>query len=249
MRRGLFLLLALSLGLNGGLLYVRFAHRPPSDDRAMPLAPRPTLPRDAEVAVRDHLAGLVRDLDLTAAQEESIRAILVAHMPRMTELLRRTSEANRLIGEAFAAPEFDVEPFRQLVREASAARARADSLSAVMLLGEARILTPQQRARFARTAPTVYSTTHPESPPREGEPPSPRRQDDDRPPPRREDEGSPPPPRREDDGSPPPPRRGDDRSPPPPRRGDEPPPPRNGDGLPPREEGRPPAPPGTPRVR
>jgi uncharacterized membrane protein len=170
MNRIALLLLAVSLGLNAGLLYVRLAERPAQGterpDR-LP-APRRASPPAPEVVVQDHLLAMTRHLTLSQEQQRSIRAVLDEHMPMMMELLRRGDEANRRISEAFAAPEFDTERFKILVQEASQARARADSLSAVMLLGEAAVLTAQQRIKYAEIAPTVHA-----NPPRK--PPPPRR--------------------------------------------------------------------------
>ncbi|MCP3860776.1 MAG: hypothetical protein GY704_14085 [Phycisphaeraceae bacterium] len=45
----------------------------------------------------------------------------------------------------------------ELVLKAAAARSRADSLSGVMLLGEAGVLTMEQRARYAEVAPNIHT--------------------------------------------------------------------------------------------
>lgn len=159
MKRALFLLLALSLGLNGGLLYVRLADRP----AGRPARPGPP-PRqeeqhapDPERLIRDHVEGITRHLQLNETQQKAIEAILAESMPELTELLRRSEEANRRVSEAFAAPVFDPAEFFRLTREASLSRARTDSLSAVMLVGESEVLTPEQRQRFAEVAPTIYA--------------------------------------------------------------------------------------------
>lgn len=174
MKRGLFLLLAVSLGLNAGLLYVRYLDGPLRG----PGAERPRPPRGAgppprpETMARDHLADMTRHLDLSDEQQQEIRVILEERMPLMTELLRASREANQQISDAFAAPEFDGEHFGQLAAQVSRSRAQADSLAMVMLLAEAAVLTPEQRIKYAEVAPTVHSK--PQHNPH-NKPPRPRR--------------------------------------------------------------------------
>jgi hypothetical protein len=82
-------------------------------------------------------------------------------------------QTNRRLTEAFGAPDFDSESFQRLTFEASAARSQLDSLSAVMLVSEAAVLTHEQRRKYARVAPSIHS--NPQRPgPKEGGPP-PRR--------------------------------------------------------------------------
>ena len=79
----------------------------------------------------------------------------------------------RRLSEVFGASDFDPVRFSRLTAEASGARSRLDSLSAVMLVAEASVLTPDQRRKFAEVANSIYS--RPQGDRREG-PPPPRRQ-------------------------------------------------------------------------
>lgn len=159
-----FLLLAVSLSLNMGLLYVRIADRhPPRFDRSDHADRRgpPHLIQDEtpppETVARDHLAAITRHLDLDTSQQSAVRMLLEEYMPGMGALQRDSREAGRHISDAFAAPDFDPERFRILAERASRARMRVDSMSTVMLIGEASVLTPEQRALFSEVAPTAFT--------------------------------------------------------------------------------------------
>ncbi len=170
MKKVMYLLLALSIGLNAGLLIVQQSE-PPRPGPGRPGPPpdeRPGPPRP-EVLVRDHLESMTRHLDLDESQQQAIREVLEEHMPALFEMRRRSKEANRRMSEAFAEPGFDPEQFEVLARQASLTRGRADSLAAVMLIGEAAVLTNEQRVRFAEVAPMVHTT------PRQNQPPPPGR--------------------------------------------------------------------------
>lgn len=167
MKKALYLLLALSIGLNAGLLIAQQSdRRPPGPLRPGPPPgehPRPPRP---QVLVQNHLDGMTRHLDLDVEQQQAIRKVLEAHMPLLSETMHSSAEANRRISEAFAAPGFDPVQFEMLARQASHARSQADSLSALMLIGEAAVLTEEQRERYAEVAPTVHSNPRPNPPPR-----------------------------------------------------------------------------------
>ncbi len=169
MRRMPLILMAFSVGLNAGLVYFFLNGRTAQEETPPPPPPRELAgeTRDAEEALREHLDLMTRDLDLDPAQVTALHDLLKTRLPEMAVLLRRTTEANRRITDAYGEPVLDEAKFREMVRLASASRARADSLSAVMLLAEADILTPAQRTRFAHTAPTIYSHARRDQPPRE----------------------------------------------------------------------------------
>lgn len=177
MKRLPLLLVAFSFGLNAGLVYYFVSERRARDEKPAPSpAPRerPAEPRDAETAIREHLDLMTRDLELSPSQVTALHDLLSTQMPQMTILLRRTTEANRRISEAYGEPAFDEVRFREMVRLASESRTRADSLSAVMLLAEAEILTPAQREKFAHTAPSVYSNARRDQPQRDRDRPAPQ---------------------------------------------------------------------------
>lgn len=195
MKRTLLIILAFSLGLNAGLgWYLGTARKhapgrqgpPPRENANAGRTDSSPTPGDTESVINAHLATLHRDLGLDDAQVSALRALLGAKMPEMAVLLHRTTEANRRISDAYAVADLDTVRFRELVAAASAARTRADSLSSVILLAEADILTPQQRTKFAHTAPVAYSMVRRDPQPRADGPP-PRREDRNDPPPREEE--------------------------------------------------------------
>lgn len=186
MKKMLYLLLAVSLGVNAGLLVVTLKHRdqpppppgqPPPGDRidGRPGQP-PGPPPDPRHMAETHLAGMTRHLDLDPEQQREIRAILERDAVRLADLQRASADAGRRISDAFAAPDFDPEAFLRLVTETSAVRATLDSLSAVMLTGEAAVLTPEQRTKFAEVAPDIHVNPGQAQPPRgpQHRPPPPR---------------------------------------------------------------------------
>jgi len=175
----LLLLLALSIGLNAGLLIRRGAESGSEGAREAAAPPRgqPGPPPPVDAVIREHLAGMSAHLSLDSGQREGIRRLLEKHMPEMMALRRRTAEANHKISEVFAAPEFDAREFERRVEEASRARSSADSLSALMLMEQAGLLSAEQRVKFAEVAPVIYSNPRQAPPPagREAAPPPPRR--------------------------------------------------------------------------
>lgn len=163
----IYLLLAVSLGLNVGVIAMTIANRtdqPPHDP------PPGRGPADPDRLVEGHLRGMTQHLGLNDEQQQAIRDILERHTPEMARLRAEADEAGQRLAEAYGAPNFDAERFRQLTTETGAARARMDSLSSVMLVAEASILSPEQRRKFAAVAPELHSNP-PQGPRRDGPPP------------------------------------------------------------------------------
>ncbi|MBK7701783.1 MAG: periplasmic heavy metal sensor [bacterium] len=170
-----YLLLAASLGLNAGLITTTLIHRP---NPAVPgLRHEPDGGRDQEPGPRpgpgqivdEHVRGMTQHLDLDAQQQQAVRAVLERHAPQLARLQADADDAGRKLSAVYAAAEFDPGRFIQLTAAAGAARARVDSLSAVMLVDEAAVLTTQQRRLFAEVAPTIHSA--PQGPPGRNRPP------------------------------------------------------------------------------
>ncbi len=174
-KRIIYLLLAVSLGLNAGVIATTLVHRasmpppgpPPGPDGGA--GPDMGPPPDPNRLVEEHVRGITRHLDLDAAQQDAVRLVLERHSSLLVELQMDVGDVGRRLSDAFAAPEFDPEQFRRLTAEAGMVRSRLDSLSAEMLVAEAAVLTPEQRRKFAAVAPTIHS--QPQRPPREGGPP------------------------------------------------------------------------------
>ena len=168
-KRIIYLLLAVSLGLNVGVIAMTVANRAAQPPQGPPPGPGPG-PADPARLVEGHLRGMTQHLDLNDEQQKSIREILERHTSQMTQLRAEADEAGRRLAEAYGAPNFDEERFRQLTTETGAARARMDSLSAEMLVAEASVLNSEQRRKFAAVAPALHSNP-PQGPRRNGPPP------------------------------------------------------------------------------
>ena len=112
---------------------------------------------------------MTRHLALDQDQQAAIRQIMEHYAPELAVLQDRARESAGRLADAFARPVFEPEHFKELTEQASSARARVDSLSGVMLVAEAEVLTPSQRRKFAEVAPTIHS--NPQRPGRERRPP------------------------------------------------------------------------------
>ncbi len=170
-KRYIYLLLAVSLGLNVGVVATTLVHRraPEGPPPGPAGGPAPNARPDPERLVEDHMRGITRHLDLDTRQQQHIRAVLERHAPQLVTFQAEVEETGRLLSEVFAAPQFEAPRFRQLTAEASGARSRLDSLSTEMLVAEATVLTPEQRRKFADVANSVYS--RPQGTHRKGGPP------------------------------------------------------------------------------
>lgn len=174
-KRLIALLLALSIGLNVGVIATTLFQdwRDSQGKPTLPGGGHPDQgpPSSPEQLVDVHLQGITRHLGIDVTQQQAIREVLELHAPQLLELQAEVARTDRELSEAFAAPEFDPERFRRLAAAVGAARARLDSLSAVMLVAEAAFLTPQQRVKFSAAAPMVPS--QPQRGPGQGGPPPP----------------------------------------------------------------------------
>jgi len=248
-----FLALALSMGVNAGLVYIALSNREGGstagdqsrgaggeERRGGDRRGQPGSSDDSESIIRSHLDRMSQDLGLDARQRSAIGAVHERLLPRIMEERRRMDALRGQVTARYSQEAIEPEGFRALVREVSGAKATIESLVTEAMLGEAAVLTYEQRQKYVRAAPWGHPLAPPVQPtegktetqggsdlrpPRRGAPPprdeseEPRSRDAAPRPPR---DGSPPPPR---DGSSPPPR---DGSSPPPRDGGPPPPPREG---------------------
>ena len=160
MRKLLFPLLMLSLGLNVGLLYHQFA----GERGAEPSAQRPPAPRgegwrgggrelDAERFVRHRVAILTEALDLDEEQRARVRETLEDLIPRIAERRRSMMETRRSMQEELAGSPLDAEEFRRRRARLNRAQAEIDSLVAEAMLAEVAVLTPDQRSRYLELTP------------------------------------------------------------------------------------------------
>ena len=162
----IYLLLAVSIGLNIGVIGTTLIHRtvgPPPDQGPRPEG-GPGQPPAPGQMVEMQLRRMTQHLDLDAQQQEAIRSIMETHMEQLSVLKVAADKADRDLSEAYGAPVFDTEQFNRLVHLASINRSRRDSLSSAMLVAEAEILTPRQRLKFSKIATTIYTNQGPPRP-------------------------------------------------------------------------------------
>jgi Spy/CpxP family protein refolding chaperone len=170
MKRGWFVLLALSLGLNAGLLYTSLAPRPdgvPAPPVVEHPGPAPEAPGDgqpgpppAEQLVHGRHTRMCRFLGLDEQQREAMKAILQASLPRIVNLRAAVAEARQRILVAYHQPEVDVQQVRELVGALNATQAELDSLVAETMLQEVALLSPEQRQAYWRALPLALPDEH-----------------------------------------------------------------------------------------
>ncbi len=219
MKQVWYLALAVSIGLNLGLIYMTLSDRTEGqgeeDRRERTVSidsetgrPKPLgeSPVDREAVIRSHLDRLVQDLQLTKKQRTSINAIHEHLLPRILKQRKEMDLLREAVASLYAQSTIAGSEFRDVVRKISTAQAELDSLVTEAILGEAFILTFEQRQRYLHEMPWGHPMPPPDGPHDD-------RQDQ---PPRRDDETSQPkPPRRDDDNSRPKPPRQDGDTPPP----------------------------------
>ena len=195
MKRVWFLVFALSMGLNAGLLYVSLSHRgeghgssgrpPTPDEQGGPGGDRREEPNqppgDFESVIRRHLDRMTRDLQLDDRQRSAIAKVHEGLLPQIISERRDMEALRREVASRYAGPTMDGAAFRSLVRQISLRQTRLDSLVTEAMLGEAAYLTHDQRQRYVREMPWGGAMPAPERPAdkRQENPP---RGDGDRPP-------------------------------------------------------------------
>jgi len=169
MKRVWFVLLALSLGLNAGLIYTVIAHHrapAPRDfeelgappDRPGPRGARrgphrgPDRPAGAGFAQR-RLDRMAKWLDLDATQQAAMGAIFEESMPRVLAQRDAVQAARRRAAAQYLKPAVDPDSVRIAVRQLTAAQTALDSLVAETMSREAALLSPEQRARYFTAMP------------------------------------------------------------------------------------------------
>jgi Spy/CpxP family protein refolding chaperone len=170
MRRGWFLLLALSLGLNAGLAYTVIAQRhvlrsagPMPPMMGPGGAPGPEgpdhpgemmhPPADMQAMARQRLERVSRWLDLDDRQSRGLGAVLEDAMPRIMSQRDSVRAARRRAAAEYLEPVIDPERVRIAVRRLNTAQAQLDSLVSETMSREAALLTPEQRARYFAAMP------------------------------------------------------------------------------------------------
>ena len=165
MKRAWFLLLALSLGLNVGLLYVTLSPRslagPAGDEIAapalqVPAAPppgeghlcSPADPLSCDKLLRRRLHRMAGMLHLEAGQRDEMHGILGEMLPRIMAERERVQRMRARIHEEYMKPAIDPGLVRTFVADLNAAQARLDSLTAETILRESEVLSVEQRSGY-----------------------------------------------------------------------------------------------------
>jgi Spy/CpxP family protein refolding chaperone len=157
MKRGWFVLLALSLGLNAGLLYVQLSSRDEVPDRharqgMMREGPGPVGPMGHPDGppgfIRDRLGRVGDRLNLSEDQIEGMSEILKAVMPELLEGRETIRGLRAEMREEYLRPQVDARRIQELRRETVKAQSQLDSIMVETMLEEAKLLTPEQREAY-----------------------------------------------------------------------------------------------------
>jgi Spy/CpxP family protein refolding chaperone len=162
MRRGWFILLALSLGLNAGLLFVHFTGSadapefPPherGEEGAVGARGPMSGPGGAESFIRDRIARAGERLNLSEDQIKSMSEILDGAMPEMMERRQHIWDLRMQMRDEYLRPQVDAGKVQALRVETDLAQSKLDSIMVETMLKEARILTPEQREAYFHLMP------------------------------------------------------------------------------------------------
>lgn len=162
MKRGWFIVLALSLGLNAGLTYVHLSQRAVEPKVMSPVGDLPAPMKG--VGPMDHPdgpRGFMRDrldragdrLNLTEEQKESMSAILSDVMPELVNGREEIRGLRMKMRDEYLRPSVDADKIQELRRETAAMQSKLDSIMVETMLREAEILTPEQREGYFHLMP------------------------------------------------------------------------------------------------
>jgi Spy/CpxP family protein refolding chaperone len=162
MKRGWFVVLALSLGLNAGLLFVHFSRladnqvapppEPAGEEMGGPPGPM-SHPGNAENFIRDRVARAGKRLNLSDEQIKSMSEILDGVTPEMMERRQHIWDLRLQMRDEYLRPDVDADRIQELREEASLAQSQLDSIMVETMMKEARILTPEQREAYFQLMP------------------------------------------------------------------------------------------------
>lgn len=144
MRRGLILLLVLSLGLNAGLLYKALSGD--GDGRRRHRSERGDVSPEAFIAHR--LDRVSERYGLDEAQRARMEDVLRRFVPDVMAQHRRVTEARAGVLAQLGAAVVNEDSVRVRTMELNAAQTELDSLVTESMLREVLVLTPEQRARY-----------------------------------------------------------------------------------------------------
>ncbi len=145
MNRKWMFVLALSVGLNAGLIYREVSEsrrRPP--EREKPTADR---------IIERRLAQLTGRLTLDLDQQARVRAVLEEYVPQVMAHGDSVEQVRSRLAAAYGDSVVDAGRVRALRARMNRVQAEADSLMSESLLREAELLTPAQRVDYAKILP------------------------------------------------------------------------------------------------
>lgn len=163
MKRMWFIVLALSLGLNAGLLYNSLANGPAPGPRFggghPPFIDHPGRPgagggsfEPGEFA-RHRMRRLAEHFDMNDEQHSQIQRIMRESLPAIIDLRGSVQEIRLALQGEYGKEEPDPSTVRTLVRDLNAAQGKLDSLVAETILSESELLTPEQRIHYFEAMP------------------------------------------------------------------------------------------------
>ncbi|MFC2173151.1 Spy/CpxP family protein refolding chaperone [Acidobacteriota bacterium] len=156
MKRMLYLLFALSFGLNAGLLYVQFAGHEKAEGREHRDRDHRD-PRDTDELIERRVRRMTRDLGLDAAQQEAMTAALRETLPEVFAQTQALRTKHLDLAAEFSKATMDPERIRALVRDLTQIQGELDAKASEAMIKEASLLSPEQRVRFAETLPWRFS--------------------------------------------------------------------------------------------
>lgn len=157
MKRGWFLVLILSLGLNVGLITAQFL-----DERAGEFSANGGPPEryrggkrtaNPDTVIARRLDIMTEALGLNREQRQRTEEIFHWIIPQTMVKREEVTAVRRTLLTHYGDPELDPDRIRALVSKLSAAQAQLDSLVAEALLEEATVLSPDQRAKYIELTP------------------------------------------------------------------------------------------------
>jgi len=148
MKRIWFLVLAVSIGLNAGLLFMAQNRPGPAPGRH-----RPPPPGHFDARLDEHLRRMSKSLGLDETQRAGVEAVHRELLPKISEQHGRMEDLRKSIATHYEGPDFDPAKFRALAESLRETQARLDALVTEAMLGEAAVLTPDQRRKYAREMP------------------------------------------------------------------------------------------------
>lgn len=179
MKRVWFLALAVSVGLNAGLLLypvlsrndevrvqtdppdIRDQQRPPDGDRR---SPPPRRSEDVERVIQDHIDRMTNDLGLDRQQQSAIGTVHERLLPQILSERREMDGLRQVVASLYGQSTIDSTELRAVVQQLSDAQERLDSLTIDAMLGEAAVLTHEQRLHYLREMPWGHPMPPPDRP-------------------------------------------------------------------------------------